>query len=262
MNIRDIMMQGKPLSGITVIDAHCHIGPWFPMSIPESDVLGLCHDMDRLGINRALISSMIGIGPDFKAGNRMVAALVHQYPDRFSGYISINPNYPTEIGTELESYYAVSGMKAIKIHPTFHNYSLTGPNYREVFDFANTRESVVLSHTWGVEHISAFDTIAAEFPKARFILGHSGGELEAVRLAIEVASRHDNVYLDLTVSLQYEGIVELFCDRVGADKVLFGTDAPLLDPRYEIGRIVYADISDTAKEKILGLNIERLINGD
>lgn len=260
MKIRDMMMEGKPLSGIKVIDAHCHIGPWFSMSIPEPDLSGQCRGMDRLGINQALISSMLGIGPDFQAGNRMVAAITRQYPERFIGYIAVNPNYPAEIGPELEKYYGISGMKAIKIHPTFHNYPLTAPNYQEVFDFANAREGVVLSHTWGVEHIAAFDKIAAEFPKARFILGHSGGELDAVQLALEVARKHDNLFLDLAVSLQYEGIVELFCHQVGADRVLFGTDAPLLDPRYEIGRIVYADIGEKEKEKILGLNIKHLLD--
>jgi predicted TIM-barrel fold metal-dependent hydrolase len=261
MNIRETMMHGEPLVTIPVVDAHCHIGPWFAQSIPNHDITGLCRDMDRLGIDRALVSAMLAIGPDFRAGNRMVAELVARYPERFTGYVSINPNFPEAIEAELATYYNVAGMKAIKIHPTFHRCALTDEKYRAVFEFAELRGAVVLSHTWGIEHIRAFDRIAALYPHGRFILGHSGGELDAVELAMQIVAKHDNLYLDLAVSLQYEGIVELFCNRVGAEHVLFGTDAPLLDPRYEIGRIVYADISEADKEKILGLNIKRLIEG-
>ncbi|NVM03268.1 MAG: amidohydrolase family protein [Candidatus Helarchaeota archaeon] len=41
---------------------------------------------------------------------------------------------------------------------------------------------------------------------------------------------------------------------------MFGSDMPLMDPRIHIGRVVTTEISDVAKEKILGLNATNLLN--
>jgi predicted TIM-barrel fold metal-dependent hydrolase len=41
--------------------------------------------------------------------------------------------------------------------------------------------------------------------------------------------------------------------------VLFGSDIPLLEPAAQLGRIAYAKIEEAEKQKILGLNIRRLL---
>jgi len=48
-------------------------------------------------------------------------------------------------------------------------------------------------------------------------------------------------------------------NEAGADRVLFGSDMPLMDPRSQIGKIITARISDEAKQKILGGNASRLL---
>jgi predicted TIM-barrel fold metal-dependent hydrolase len=48
-------------------------------------------------------------------------------------------------------------------------------------------------------------------------------------------------------------------NEAGADRVLFGSDMPLMDPRPQIGKIITADISDEAKQLILGDNARRLL---
>ena len=54
-------------------------------------------------------------------------------------------------------------------------------------------------------------------------------------------------------------MLERFVKEVGADKVLFGSDIPFLEPAAEIAKIVYARISESDKKKILGLNMKRLL---
>lgn len=47
--------------------------------------------------------------------------------------------------------------------------------------------------------------------------------------------------------------------EVGADRVLFGTDAPFLDARPAVGRVGYANISDEEKIKIMGENMRDIL---
>ncbi len=46
--------------------------------------------------------------------------------------------------------------------------------------------------------------------------------------------------------------------RVGADRILWGTDNPFIDPRPGLGRMLCAEVSDEDKRKMLGLNAKRL----
>jgi predicted TIM-barrel fold metal-dependent hydrolase len=54
-------------------------------------------------------------------------------------------------------------------------------------------------------------------------------------------------------------MIERFVREVGADRVLFGSDTPLLEPAAQLGRIAYAKIPEADKVKILGLNTKRLL---
>jgi predicted TIM-barrel fold metal-dependent hydrolase len=76
---------------------------------------------------------------------------------------------------------------------------------------------------------------------------------------IEDLRNHDNLYLDTATSQLHVGMIERFVREVGADRVLFGSDIPLLDPAAQLGRIAYAKIKEEDKVRILRLNAGRLL---
>ena len=120
----------------------------------------------------------------------------------------------------------------------------------------------MLAHTWESDKNCGpglFADIAREHPRAKIILGHSGVTYDGCQQAIEVARQHDNLYLDTASSQPHIGMIERFVREVGADRVLFGSDIPLLEPAAQLGRIAYARIKETDKEKILGLNAKELL---
>ena len=47
-------------------------------------------------------------------------------------------------------------------------------------------------------------------------------------------------------------------EKLGADRILFGTDFVWIGAPFQLGAIAYADISDEDKRKIFGLNALRL----
>lgn len=253
--------EGLPLEDTLIIDGHGHIGYWPGFHIPHNDAQGMIETMDGLGINKVCISAHAGIGPDYKLGNDMVIKATQDFPDRFIGYITINPNYPDDLEKELKRCVGKMGLG--EIHPMQHEYPANGPRYRAVWEYADQYNLPVLIHTWGgVESCkpSLFEEIAREYPRAILILGHAGGNFDGFDDAIKVAKKRDNVYLDLTGSeLLAFGLVEYFVKRVAVDRILYGSDIPFMSAGAQLGKVVYAKISDENKQKILGLNMARLL---
>jgi len=58
------------------------------------------------------------------------------------------------------------------------------------------------------------------------------------------------------------GTIKFLVDGAGDDRVLFGSDMPEQDARYQVGMVVTADISDDAKRKVLGLNAIEVLGLD
>lgn len=262
--IWDTVRNGEPLLNELVIDCHAHLGPHAQIDCSrgkcwEEDLLAL---MDVCGISKSIVSVVEACWRDAPRGNDRMAEIVAAHPGRFVGYTCVHARYSEEemLG-QLEKHLVRGNHKGIKIHPATNNYPANGPRYRPVWEFANERALPVLSHTWQGEpqdEPSIFVPIAREFPRVRVILGHSGGSLDGNEAAIEAAKQAPNIYLDLCCSLMPDGIIERMVKEVGADRVLFGTDASFFDSRGKIGQVAAARISDDDKRKILGLNAKRL----
>lgn len=56
------------------------------------------------------------------------------------------------------------------------------------------------------------------------------------------------------------GVIEYFVKEIGAEKILFGTDSPMRDPRPQVGWLAYADISFEDKKLIFGGNMKRILD--
>jgi len=56
------------------------------------------------------------------------------------------------------------------------------------------------------------------------------------------------------------GLIEHLVSEIGADQVFFGSDVPLYGMRYCVGSILFARIAEDDKRKILGLNMQRLLD--
>lgn len=246
------------LEDAIIIDCHTHMGYFPACHIPYNNAEGILRTMDRIGISKACVSALASIGPDWMLGNNIVAKAVRKYPHRFIGYAVINPNYPKETKDELKRCFGELNMKAIKIHPAYHKYPVNGPNYIPVFEYAQENNIIILSHTWSNSKI--LDKFARSYPQVTFIIAHIGGwDGRNINEMLIVAKKYNNIFLDLTSSLAYLGVMEQLVEEVGAEKLLYGSDLPLMDAGYQIGRVIYAKINHEEKKKILGLNMMRLL---
>jgi hypothetical protein len=155
---------------------------------------------------------------------------------------------------------AQPGVLGIKIHPVMHNCPATSDKYVPVWERANAKKLMVLSHTWGASGgcgANDMRVIAEKYPDVRLLLGHScyGAWEEVIKLSAEFP----NVYMELTAAYHVYGLIEWMCREAGAEKVLFGTDYPWFDPMVTIGCVVYAHIREDEMRNILHGNAHHLI---
>ena len=250
------------LTGEYIVDAHCHLGPWHNFFVRQGGWAdAMVKAMDRCGVAVSIIAPHLAIGPDEREGNRQAYRAAETHPDRLVPYVTVNPNRGVAAVEAEIARWQPHGIRAFKIHPSTHQYPVTGDNYKPMFEYAAAHALPVLSHTWhGDAHCdpSAFAQLAAQYPTAAFIIGHAASSWEAINAACTAAAQLPNVYLDLCGSVMHYGALEHMVARVGAERILHGSDNPFLDPRPPLGRVLMARISDEQKRLILGLNAKRL----
>jgi len=250
-------------SPVPIVDCHGHIGlhPDFPAY--KTSVEEMLEVMDLLNIERLAITSTLACYNDCPRGNAEVEQVLKRYPDRFLGYVTVNPNPIGQALQQLEKYSHFHHPPLIKMHPTCHHYPANGPNYLPVWDYANQTQAVVLVHTWDSDSQCGpllFGPIARAFPHARILLGHAGVTWRGYEQALEVAEKHPNLLLDIAGSHSHRTIIEHCVGKIGAERVLFGSDLPFLEAAMSLGRVLTARISYADKEFILRTNFLRLIS--
>ncbi len=167
--------------------------------------------------------------------NDLVDELVAKYPDLFLAFHCVNPNHGEKAVEDFRKAIA-QGKKGLKLAPLIHRFSLTS---NAVKDLAKTcAELRVPFYTHVVFHPDASTekvaVLAEEFPHTTIILGHMG-LAPADDLAVECAFHHDNVFLETSVSSYL--IVKEALRRLGAGKLIFGSEFPLYHPHLELEKI-------------------------
>jgi predicted TIM-barrel fold metal-dependent hydrolase len=243
---------GERLGDTPVFDVHAHIGNF--ALIQTAGWENQLRQMDRVGVDVAAISSVEAIYGDVRRGNDEVAAVVQRHPTRFCGYCHVSAQYPDELLPELERCFATPWFKGIKVYQVGTDYD--HPLFDAVWTFARARKLPVLAHSWG-NQLTGLDRAAARFPEVPFLMGHSGSGF-AYDSYLKAAQASPNLYLDLTYSREHTGMIEHFVRTVGVERVVWGSDAPTFSLSQQIGKVLFARLSDADKRLILYANAARL----
>ncbi|MGE5603278.1 MAG: amidohydrolase family protein [Nitrososphaerales archaeon] len=248
------------IDGAQVIDFHGHVGRWDRYGMIDEPERVL-RAMDAVGIDRACVFNIFH--PDGTTGNDLTARYVARHPDRFIGFAYVSPLMPERMVAELARAIDTLRFAAIKLYPPYTPWPLNEAPWEPIYRFADERGLAIIFHT-GTEPQSLpklVGEIAPRFPRANFVMGHSGNTPVERRQAIAAAQANPNVCLETCSTFRTPGVIEQLVSEAGAGRVLFGSDQPLMDPRSQLGKIITAEISDAAKRQVLGENARRLLRG-
>jgi uncharacterized protein len=247
-----------------IIDFHAHNGSLenYGMRSRADEML---RAMDAAGVDVACVNNIFH-GRASKA-NDCTAGFVRAHPDRFIGFLFVTPHYPEEMEPEMIRAVDELGMRGIKIYPPFFSRTVEDPVWEPVFAFAHARGLPILSHTDGRDPMvqpnhgepQMFVRWAQAYSNARIMLAHAGNFPSGRQSCIAAARQAPNIYIEICSSWRHFHSIEELVEGAGEDRILYGSDLPLMDPRIQIGRVATAAISETAKRKVLGENAARLI---
>ena len=243
-------------AGIEVIDAHVHMGK---MQSEGADATPefLLRQADLSGTKVMFITSLRSLFYDTETGNREAHEVQRRYPGRFVAYATVSSQrFDKSAQREIRHCFDVYGFRGIKIY-SYVEVSINEPRTVDILKLAAEYGFPVLAHS----EPSECEALGDKVPEATLIMAHMGNTLLAKgdwNRAIMAAERTENVYLDICGSPINVPFLEEACERVGANRIIFGSDLPLFDQRLQIAKVLDAEITDEERRLILGGNIKRL----
>ena len=153
--------------------------------------------------------------------NAAVAEALRQYPERFLGWIFLNPRNNPKVLDELEQWRSVPGMIGLKLHPHWHDYRVE--MLWPILSRAQELRLPVLIHL-GFGQRGDFRAICQKFPALAVIAAHAGfpfyDALWREALALP------NLHVDLSSPYIDERLARDAVKALGPARCLYGTDAP------------------------------------
>jgi predicted TIM-barrel fold metal-dependent hydrolase len=228
-----------------------HGEPWWGLCVAPpgrtslqgwADIPRLLADMDRAGVEKCVMLGWYWERQETcELQNRWYADWVRRHPDRLLGFAAVHPD-SGERGLDDVRRSLDAGLCGIgELHPGVQGSGLAGPGWRRVAELALERRVPVNLHvtdpvafgpgsTSRATPLEGYLALAGEFPGVTFILAHWGGGLPFHELTSRVRAALRNVVYDSAASpLLYEpSVYRRVADLVGAERILFGTDYPLL----------------------------------
>ncbi len=193
--------------------------------------------------------------------NSAVAAAVAAHPDRFMGWIFVNPavSDPME---EIERWTAAPGMIGVKAHPFWHRYPVS--KLEGAAAWCRDAGYPMLIHL-GTGANGDYRLLPDRFPGLKVIYAHAG--IPYYRRLWPYVKEHPGVHVDLSSPYLDAALVRQAVNALGVDKCLYGTDGPyghqLPGEEYDYGWIkswlTALPLKSGERERLLGGNILSLI---
>lgn len=235
----------RPVLPTDAVDVHTHYGP-FPWGVPQTGDLELAAAYRRLGITSNVASATRAIIADVEAGNQQAADRADVATGQLS-YIAVDPWDLDVTRSLLRRHGGRDGIVGVKVHSQTFRLPTSDPRTAALFDVLADFGRPVKIHNEGEDWADALLAIARSHPRLPIIIAHSGlgwPSLDAARLAESAP----NIYPEMASSFAFRPWVRELVRRTPREQLLYGTDAPLLNPAYINGTYVDGgiDIGDAA----------------
>jgi len=276
-----------------IIDFHTHIfPPWLKERRDEYSKSDPCFSLlysqpqAKIATAEELLASMDEAGIDLSVvlnigwashelcvkTNDYILDSVSRYPTRLAGFCAIQPRAGDAAIAELERC-AKAGAKGIgELRSDVQGFALADKaTMKPLVDAALKHDLIFLTHSSepvGHEYsgkgnitLDILYSFITAFPNLKLVCAHWGGGLPFYALMPEVAKALANVFFDTaaTVFLYKPEIFEQVSHIIGSDKILFGSDYPLMHQNRVIAQIRSSGLSEKDKNKILGVNAQKLL---
>ena len=233
----------------------------------------LLQSMDRNGIDRACLVSIGWSAQEHCVEiNDFILEAAAAHPARIVPFCVVNPLAGQGAAQEVERCARLGARGIGELHPDTQGFDLADRRALEpVMDAAREHGMPVLTHASepvghlypgkGNQRPETLLAFAKNFPGAKIVMAHWGGGLPFYALMPEVRETLAGVYFDTAATpfLYDPRVFEAVAGLVGAERILFGSDFPLLAQERVLKQLEGAGLSAEEKAAIGGGNAARLL---
>jgi predicted TIM-barrel fold metal-dependent hydrolase len=225
----------RPVLPADALDVHTHYGP-LPWGVPQTGDLELAPKLRRLGITANVASPIRAIVADVEAGNRQGVERANPAVGQLT-YLAVDPWDLDATRSLIRRFGNAPGVVGVKVHSMLFRMRTSDPRTAALFALLADYGRPVKIHNEGDDWPDALLAIARSHPALPIIVAHSGlfgPSLEAMRIAVAAP----NIHLELASSYGIRPWVQELIRTVPREQLLYGTDAPLLNPAFVNGTYV------------------------
>lgn len=244
-----------------IIDSHMHVGDWkYPYYKYINNTI---HDIDRV----LWQSNMDGavLIPTDKTGNLPLLKSMKKFRNgkRYWFFFWVNPKSQSSLKQMDSVRRDISGLK-------FHSGldlvkgGVAHKAYRPFFEFAEEAGLPALIHCGRSQEYSSYRfamDVASKYRNVKFIFAHLGGDFEGLKIECPREIRKSglkNIWLDISATREF-WTIEMAAKELGHERIIFGSDFPIMHPDMSIASVNCLGIGKKEKEDIFGFNLLKLL---
>ena len=229
--------------------------------------------MDEAGISRAVVCAFGWASHELCVQhNDAIIDAIQRYPERLVGYFAVDPGDERSALREIKRCVE-AGLRGVgELRPDSQGWDLTERSRTEyLVDALKANDLPLLvhasepvGHTYpgkGKVTPDRLESFISRHQDVTIILAHWGGGLPLYGLMPEVAELFSNVYVDTAASpyLYSPNIFRTVSGIIGIERVLFGSDFPLMPYSRMLEHLDAARLGTADREAIVEGNARRLL---
>lgn len=198
------------------------------------------HTKAMESVTKAIVLAFQSTHLGFHITNDYVAQYVRTQPDKFIGFLSVDPHEPDCL-EELERAYFDLGLRGIKLSPIYQSFHPMDERILPVYKFAEKHGLPILFHQGATfprraplkyAHPEMLEDVALAFPELRMIIAHLGHPWEVETIVL--IRKQPHMYADLSGLYYrpwqlYNSL--MLCQEYGVmHKLIPGSDYPVTSP--------------------------------
>lgn len=292
--ISETKEKGKLIDDIVIVDEHAHIYPTQdkakriiktfsnayrlnPTHVGEGTIEDLRAKMERDHIDYTILANFAM--PKIILENNLWTLYMGKQYKNIIPLIAIHPEMSSN-KVELIKDYIRNGARGIKIHSAVLEFDVTDERLTEVYEYCNEIHFPIVYHSGVVSNVkyneyADIDRLMPVIDKYKgipTILTHMvEGSSDNV---IALSKEYKHIYFDTSICIsgllcidrchdmkwQNDDYVIDIINKVGSDRILYGSDYPFGSPIDDAKRFLNMKLSKETKAKILGQNALKLFN--
>lgn len=245
-----------------IIDMHTHIwGDASGLRVRPSDVTDLIEMADRFSLEAVVVIPLFGgvyPSPEEIAAGNLAASEFAKRDARFKPMVTVYPRHGEFAMSQLCKWMD-EDFCALKIWVSFADEPCVFPLIEKMIDYGKPALIHAMHKSVGQLPLESdpknIANLAVRYPEAKIIMPHIGGNFY---YSCEVIAPYKNIFTDPSGTYCETGMVEHAVKMLGADRILFGSDAPGADFVNNLAKVMCADISKEDQRKILAGNAKKL----